>query len=611
MEVNCHVILLKKYRKESFMAGNVSNQTYFLTSAQLSEIVKKYDAEKAKAIESAAIDGFNAQELTSLGTDIAAQIRSVGSLTNPTATTENIDKAKTIVLQSEIKDAQKKYNENIDKEAGLREDLSKAKSAFETSQEALLDAVSKMENAAANASETVGAEVNNIMFAAQNGQMDKKTAKEKLAAIGVPSLNGQKLALSGLTTEVDSLADKIANLSSVYSRVAAAVGDLATKYGSFLEVDIATICVDISGKIIINQPGSGGPATTGADGIAALDVAKIASMTTEDLAKSLEGEYKTLFDSINSTGTTALSSAEAAKVIKDLIASKSAVKGDASAFGTKGTGADVNILSGITKDELTAAATKAQEAQKPKSCDPYEIVIDGKTYQFVKDNGDGKFDPADLMGFQDQKNDIFKSMKDADINKDGKLTGDELEKQGVRLVQKSGGNLLVNDSSKDFDLSQVDSIDLQKLRASNQNDGNVGTFGNFDLKLKNGKVIEGKQTFEKLSTLQKLFKGVSDVVSNVTNFVKNKFQLDPETVEFYTQLDDFAKESSKLDKEQTLTSIDLVDETLDSSSDTISSALSRNVGKDEEDAKPKVASEPVETQTTQQTDTKKKKPEII
>lgn len=586
-----------------------------LTQSQINQITTAAkqlstsdSAKVASALKDSVLSTAEIQDLKGIVaiSSIISGIES-SSKTGTTGTTESIDKDKTIALQTEVKTAQDQYKTLIEKESGLKDDLDEAKSEFEDSRDALSKAVDKMQGAAENASASVNASVNKILADAKAGKINKADAKSKLASISVPSLNGEKLTLGCLQDEVENLSGKISNLSNVYQDVAKVVGDLATKYGSFLETDISTICVNTDGKIVINQPGTEGPQKTGADGIAALDVAKMASMTTEDLAKALDsGAYKEVFDSIKGSGTTALSSTEAAGIIKGLIKS---TEGDNSTFGTKGKGADVKILNGISKDDLAAAAKKAQAAKTPpKSCDPYEVTIDGKQYQFLKDNGDGKWDTADIFGINDSKDDIFSSMKTADADKDGKITGEELAKMGIRLVQKEGGKLQTDNIEKDFDLSKVDSIDLKSLKSSNQNDGNTGTFGNFDMKLKDGRSIEGKQTFEELSTLQKLFKGVGNFVSKVATSVKNKFQLDPQTVEFYSKMGKVSTEMSKLEKESTNKTINYADEAIDSSKESISSAKNANVGKDPNENQKKPQEKPVE-QKVETTGVKKKKPE--
>lgn len=597
------------------MTNNVSGIT--LTQAQATQLTTAMKslstADQAKITAALADNILTTAEVKDLKGIVAiSSIITTIEGGSTSSGTETIDKAKTIAMQKEIKERQDEYNAAIKKESGLKEKIDKANSEFETARGDLTKAVEKMEGAAANAAASVNADVNKILADAKSGVLSEDKAKEKLNAISVPGVSG-KLTLNSLQTEVGSLASKIKNLSAVYQDVAKVVGTLATNYGSFLETDVSTICVNTAGKIVINQPGASGPAKTGADGIAALDVAKMASMTTADLATALEGNYKELFDSIKGSGTTALSSTEAANVVKNLIATQNQ-KGDPSKFGTFGANADVNILNGINKEDLAAAAKKTQDAKTPpKSCDPYEIKIDGKTYQFLKDNGDGKWDPADIFGINDTKDKIFESMKTADLDKNGSVSGEELAKMGIRLVLKDEGKLQTNNPNMDFDLNRIDSINLNSLRSSNQNDGNVGTFGNFDMNLKDGRKIEGKQTFEELSTLQKLFQKVGNGVSNIVNNVKNKFALDPQTVEFYSNLGKFTDEASKIEKESTKISVESVEETIDSTKDNVSSAQSANVGKDpnektekqtdEQKAEPKI--EP----KAEQVDLKKKKPE--
>ena len=97
-----------------------------------------------------------------------------------------------------------------------------------------------------------------------------------------------------------------------------------------------------------------------------------------------------------------------------------------------------------------------------------------------------------------------------DINKDNKITSSELKKQNIRFVRLDFTNkLILYDKTKDFNLNNIEFIDLSTLRES-VNNGNIGSFGYFDVyvKLNDGiiKKITGCVTFETDKELMELIK---------------------------------------------------------------------------------------------------------
>lgn len=158
----------------------------------------------------------------------------------------------------------------------------------------------------------------------------------------------------------------------------------------------------------------------------------------------------------------------------------------------------------------------------------------------ILDNNDGKWDTNDILGINDNKDNLFEALKGLESDGDtSNLTGDELAKAGIRLVAKNDdGTLAVDDKSKDFDLSKIDNIDMTNLTRSTDNDGNVGTFGNFNLTLTDGRTIQGAETFEEKSTLQKLFGAVKDFFTNLGNVASDiieKLKMDKDEKEWYSE----------------------------------------------------------------------------
>ena len=608
------------------MVNNVSNSNliYTLTESQIEQLAKA-NPTKAEEIKQYALGGFDASELTLLGQDIAAAIVKDGNSSSGEATTTtDVDPLATTTLRNEIRLAQAKYKDANASAEDIADEIESRNKKMEDAQDAFKKAVEQLGDDKDAISKSVDSQMGDIIALAKSGKLTKTQAQEQLKGISIPGIDTSKI--EGLEDDINSLATALSDLSDAYSLQAATVDGLAEKYGDFLTTDIANISVDTTGKITISQVGTGPDAITQTGpetGVSAADMAKMASMSNEDLAKALSGgdasknipDFSQVLTMMNSSSPSAaqnLNSEEGAAVLKKLIAeNKQTGSGN---FGTKGNGAEVNLMNGISIDKLKEAAKCEQDKKTPpKSCDPYEITIDGKTYEFIMDNGDGKWNTADIFGINDTKDNIFASMKTADINKDGSISGEELSKMGIRLVEKKNGKLMVDDPSKDFDLSKVDSISTKSFEKSNDNDGNVGTFGTFDMKLKDGRLIEGKQTFEEMSTLQKLFTGAKGFVNNAVENVKSALKLDPETVKLYAGAGKIALDEAKNTSDYGKYNIEIANSTLSSLESYVSSASSAGYGKDEKGEKqqPQKAVEPEPTAPQKEQQLKKKKPEEV
>ncbi len=143
------------------------------------------------------------------------------------------------------------------------------------------------------------------------------------------------------------------------------------------------------------------------------------------------------------------------------------------------------------------------------SHDPYILQINGNKYMLIKENNDKKFDRNDILGITDTKETVFASLRPLDIDRDNKLTGEELAKSGVRLVKIGQNGKLINDKKQDFQNTKIVYIYMKELRKAYKNDGTTGDFGMYDVLIKNdnGKtnLVTGYVTFEKPDELSKYF----------------------------------------------------------------------------------------------------------
>lgn len=142
--------------------------------------------------------------------------------------------------------------------------------------------------------------------------------------------------------------------------------------------------------------------------------------------------------------------------------------------------------------------------------DPYMIKVLNNKYYLVKDSLNNQYTLNNIIGYTDQKGSLFNAMRKLDLNKDNKITSSELKKQNIRFVRLDFTNkLILHDKTKDFNIDNIKLIDLSTLRES-VNNGNVGSFGYFDVyvKLNDGiiKKITGCVTFETDKELMELIK---------------------------------------------------------------------------------------------------------
>lgn len=494
--------------------------------------------------------------------------------------TETIDPAATAQLKAEIKAVRSEYelakaeSDKIAREIDEKEDL------YDALQEQLKRAVSKVEDAAIEANEEVAIEVNKVRQQAQAEGWTEAQTKQKLAAIGIPSISSEQRNLESVGIDISALAKVITDLSNLYASQANTVDALADRWGGFLEVDLDTIHVDLSGKIVVNEAGTGGPEVSGVDGVSMPDMQKFSNMTNEELTTYMQSDagkdLLTAMQGMANEGVN-LSAQDCAAILKTMLADQDKSTGNVEKFGTQYKDKlQVNEVNGASKEELEAAVKKIQKKEEcpppPKSCDPYIINIDGVEYTMILDNKDGKWDTEDILGINDSKDNLFEALKGLESDGDvSSLTGEELAKAGIRLVAKQeDGTLAVDDPSKDFDLSKIKSIDMNNLTRSTDNDGNVGTFGHFNMTLTDGREITGAETFEEKSTLQKLFGAVKDFFTNLGNVATDiieKLKIDKDEKEWYSEgikakVAQTAKDSASAVDGAIRSSEDLLDETL-------------------------------------------------
>ncbi len=143
--------------------------------------------------------------------------------------------------------------------------------------------------------------------------------------------------------------------------------------------------------------------------------------------------------------------------------------------------------------------------------DPYIISIEGKNYILVKDNKDNKWTVENILGHDDNKDNLFGALKKLESDGDtSKITVDELKKAGIRFVRlNSDGSAELDNRNLDYDLNNVFYIDMKNLRTALGNKNQDGTFGYFYVIInENGKkrAVPGRVTFEEKQELQKYIK---------------------------------------------------------------------------------------------------------
>lgn len=138
--------------------------------------------------------------------------------------------------------------------------------------------------------------------------------------------------------------------------------------------------------------------------------------------------------------------------------------------------------------------------------DPYEIVINGNTYIMGRDaNSNGNIDDvSEILGITDSQDNPFQSLIQLDTNKDGKVSQDELVRNGIVLKAVDASGKLTENS---FDISLINNIDLKKLNSLK--DGN--SVGTFEMTFLNGRTLQGSQTFENQAYFNTLFDKLVDL----------------------------------------------------------------------------------------------------
>lgn len=132
--------------------------------------------------------------------------------------------------------------------------------------------------------------------------------------------------------------------------------------------------------------------------------------------------------------------------------------------------------------------------------DPYEITIDGQKYILGQDrNDDGTISNiTEILGIQDNQDNVFASMKKLDTNNDGYVSQEEMQAQHIVLTAVNADGELTNSG---YDMGLVKGISLASLQNM---DGTNNVFGKFTMDLQDRQVA-GNLTFEDKTYFDKLF----------------------------------------------------------------------------------------------------------
>ena len=152
------------------------------------------------------------------------------------------------------------------------------------------------------------------------------------------------------------------------------------------------------------------------------------------------------------------------------------------------------------------AQREASRFSNRKTIDPYAVKINNQKYYLVKNKQNGNYTINDILGYEDSKSELFKELKELDKNNDKKITKIELKKADIRFIAVKNNKLLLNDKSQDYNLENILYIDLNTLRGT-INNGEIGSFGYFDVYIKNNnqtQKIIGFVTFDSDEVLREL-----------------------------------------------------------------------------------------------------------
>lgn len=132
--------------------------------------------------------------------------------------------------------------------------------------------------------------------------------------------------------------------------------------------------------------------------------------------------------------------------------------------------------------------------------DPYLVSINGVDYVMGKDsNDDGVINSiVEVLGINDTKDDLFKSVKELDTNQDGYVTQEEMLARNIIFNAVDANGQLTGDI---FSTNKIQGIDLSTFEEA---DGTDNVFGTFKVDLASAQA-DGRQTFESKEYFDNLF----------------------------------------------------------------------------------------------------------
>ena len=486
--------------------------------------IKDKDIDGDGIIEINEINGINdteinAQTKTNLTTAITAF--NPTNTNTPTEPTQQIDEAKTTAFREELKNIQELNARIGEDKAKLQEEIdsltTKVKTAQDDLAKKLVDAQFEGQKITTKTQEEVDKAITSAKEKSSNPENGdfQSLLKTELEGLGINSgaIDWLMADAQGIGGEIKSLAINISTLNDLVAIKNQTLSSFSAKYGELLNVDIDLVSVTQSGQIIVGTQGSGGPEATGAEGISAADMTKFAGMNEDELTTALSSEAYT--ELLNASGVTANALAKGIKLAADKGELQDAEAGKYGQFNVK-----ERVLNGISMEDLKA---ECAEANPPKSCDPYEIEIDGVKYVLMKDNGDGQLDDVqDILGYDtDKLNDkstwgnAFKGIGDGNLT----LTRDEMIKNGIQLVAVGSNGALTD---KTLDLNQINEITLNSNNNAVTGSDELGAknvAGSLSVNLANGGKAGGEHTFRSENVLTNLVSGASKFIKGLASSI--------------------------------------------------------------------------------------------
>ncbi|MBQ2611492.1 hypothetical protein IJF81_03780 [bacterium] len=149
--------------------------------------------------------------------------------------------------------------------------------------------------------------------------------------------------------------------------------------------------------------------------------------------------------------------------------------------------------------------------------DPYIVKINGKTYIMVRGNNKN-FVKQNILGLNDDYKNLFRSLKECDLDNNGIVSGAELKQSNVRLALFQGKTVYFADKSKDYNVENIKAIPFNKMtsqipeslrqinRNSNIQINKPGIYGSFEVILNNGKTAKGLVEFYSKVTINNMVK---------------------------------------------------------------------------------------------------------